>query len=103
MIVLSLFRNFFLMFQNWSTTDWDVKFWYLSHLIIVVILFCLLCALILFQVDNCRLLRELKDSYKKQYGREYRDEPSQIMNFVRQVYSFIRRLFSLLSQLIKKR
>lgn len=59
-----------------SLDDWS-SWVYLGR---IVLLFILLCYLILFLIYEYSLLRELKKTYKQNYGREYRNEPSQIKN-----------------------
>ncbi len=69
------------------------EFWF--WLVRMFILFCLLIGLAWIQVGNYRLLRELKESYKKQHGREYSYEPGQIKNLSCQLRCLLSRFFGL--------
>ena len=70
----------------------------LVRYIVIGVLCVLECALINLLIDGHRLLRDMKDAYKEQYGREYRDEPGQIKKLACHFYGFLCRFFRLLRQ-----
>jgi hypothetical protein len=68
----------------------------ISRVAIAFSLICVLIALGALIIELHRDLRDLKEAYKQQYGREYSDGPSKVKYLFSKAYGFFCRFFSLL-------